>query len=79
MRSANHVYADKNTLIKLQGHRGDDIVIGDDVWIGMGALILPGVRIGNGAVIGAGAVVSGEIPEYSIVVGVPARVIGFRT
>ncbi len=78
MRSANHVYADKNKLIKLQGHIGDDIVIGNDVWIGMGALILPGAKIGTGAVIGAGAVVSGVIPEYSVAVGVPARVICFR-
>lgn len=53
--------------------------IGNDVWIGAGALILPGcTRIGTGAVIGAGSVVTKNVPEFSIVVGNPARVIGQR-
>jgi acetyltransferase-like isoleucine patch superfamily enzyme len=56
-----------------------DIIIGNDVWIAAGATILPGARIGNGCVIAAGAVVRGVIAEYSIVGGIPARVIGFRT
>jgi acetyltransferase-like isoleucine patch superfamily enzyme len=55
-----------------------DIVIGDDVWIGGHAVILPGARIGNGAVIAAGAVVRGIVEPYSIVGGVPAKVIGIR-
>lgn len=54
------------------------IVIGDDVLIGAGSVILPGTRIGRGAVIGAGSVVSGTVPEYAIVAGAPARVIGQR-
>lgn len=55
-----------------------DIIIGNDVWIAAGASLLPGARIGDGCVIAAGAVVRGEIPEYSIVGGIPARVIGMR-
>lgn len=51
------------------------IVIGNDVWIGNGAKILQGVKIGDGAVIGAGAVVTKDVPPYSIVAGVPAKVI----
>ncbi|MEK5040739.1 CatB-related O-acetyltransferase [Sporosarcina sp. FSL K6-3457] len=54
------------------------IKIGHDVWIGANAIILPGVEIGNGAVIGAGAVVTKDVPPFSIVGGVPAKVIKFR-
>ncbi len=55
-----------------------DTVIGNDVWIGHGALVLPGARIGNGVIIGAGAVVAGEIADYAVVAGNPARVIRMR-
>ncbi len=52
--------------------------IGDDVWIGARAVILPGVTIGDHAVIAAGAVVREDVPAWTIVAGVPARVIGDR-
>jgi len=55
-----------------------DVVLEDDVWIGGGAIILKGVRVGRGAVVGAGSVVTRDVPDYSIVVGVPAKVVGFR-
>ncbi len=55
------------------------VFIGDHVWLGTRAMITPGVTIGDGAVIGAGAVVVHDIPEYTIAVGVPARVIKQRT
>lgn len=51
------------------------IEIGDHVWIGLRAIILKGVKIGNGSVIAAGAVVTRDVPPYSLVAGVPARVI----
>jgi acetyltransferase-like isoleucine patch superfamily enzyme len=51
------------------------IVVGNDVYIGNNVIILPGVTIGNNVVIGAGAVVSRDIPDNSVAVGVPARVI----
>ena len=54
------------------------VILGDDVWLGAGVIVLDGVRIGRGSIIGAGSVVTKEIPEYSIAVGVPARVIGAR-
>lgn len=53
-------------------------VIGNDVWIGDGALITRGVSIGDGAIIAAGAVVTKDVPPYSVVGGVPAKVLKFR-
>lgn len=52
------------------------VVIGSDVFIGADAIILPGVTIGNNVIIGAGTVVTKDIPDNSIAVGNPGRVIG---
>lgn len=54
------------------------VTIGNDVWIGRDTTILPGVNIGNGVIIGAGSIVNRDIPDYSIAVGVPAKVIKYR-
>ncbi len=54
------------------------IVIGDDVWIGAGVKILDNIKIGEGAIVGAGAVVNKDVAPYTIVGGVPAKVIGTR-
>ena len=51
------------------------VTIGRNVWIGGGAVILPGVRIGDNVVIGAGSVVTHNIPDNSVAVGNPCRVI----
>lgn len=51
------------------------IIIGDGCWLGGGVIVLPGVTIGRGAVIGAGSVVTKDIPENSLAVGNPCRVI----
>lgn len=54
------------------------VIIEENAWIGESAVILPNVRIGRGAVVGANAVVTRDVPQYSIVAGVPARVISRR-
>ena len=54
------------------------VTIGDDVWIGARAVILPGVTVGSHAVIGAGAIVRQDVAPWTIVAGVPARVLGDR-
>jgi len=55
------------------------VEIGDYVFIGPRAIIMPGVKIGRGAVVAAAAVVTKDVPEFVIVGGVPAKVIGERT
>ncbi len=62
-----------------QGYEPDKPVwIGNDVWIGSRVTILPGVRIGNGCIVGAGAVVTKDVTDYSVVGGVPAKLIKTR-
>lgn len=55
-----------------------DTVVGHDCWIGDGATLLPGARLGSGVVVGAGAVVRGDVPDYAVVAGNPARVVRLR-
>ena len=83
----DNVMIGPNTLITTVGHplnpkgrrdhlaQASEIHIGDDVWLGGNVTILPGVTIGNNVVVGAGAVVSKDIPDNSLAVGVPARVV----
>lgn len=56
----------------------EPVEIGNHVFIGPRAIILPGVKIGKGAVVAAGAVVADDVPEFAIVGGMPAKVIGER-
>lgn len=52
--------------------------IGDGTWLGAGAIVLDGVHIGKGCIVGAGAVVTGDLPDYAIATGVPARIARMR-
>jgi acetyltransferase-like isoleucine patch superfamily enzyme len=77
--ASNHNFESADTPIFTQGIIAKGIVIRDDVWIGTGARILDGVVIGKGVVVAAGAVVNCDIPDYTVVGGIPARPIGQRT
>lgn len=76
--SEDHGFASRRVPMRWQPKTEGPIVIGDDVWIGCGARILKGITIGTGAIVSAGAVVTKDVAPYSIVGGVPARVIGMR-
>ena len=71
----NHNFEDVTRRIDEQGISTKPVVIGDDVWIGANAVILPGVTIGRHVVVAAGAVVTKDVPSFSLVAGVPAKVI----
>ena len=76
--AANHIFDDPSRPIYLQGLCEKGIVIENDVWIGSGARILDGVVVATGTVVGAGSVVTKSTPAYSVVVGVPAKVMKMR-
>ncbi len=78
IRDTDHVFTDLSRPMMEQGIVSSPVIIEDDVWIGHGAVILKGVRVGRGSVIAAGAVVTKDIERYTIVGGVPAKVIGSR-
>jgi acetyltransferase-like isoleucine patch superfamily enzyme len=60
------------------GDSGGPVVIGDYAWISCRVVILPGVTIGEGAVVAAGAVVTTDVAPYSVVGGIPAKLIARR-
>ncbi len=64
-----------DAVLRRSKENAKPVTIGDDCWIGGGAIICPGVAIGNRCVIGAGAVVTKDIPDDSLAVGNPAKVI----
>lgn len=68
---------DKKDVTKSWDNKGD-IIIGNDVWIGYEAVILSGVTIGDGAIIGTRALVTKDVPPYTIVGGMPAKIIRKR-
>ena len=71
----NHNFSDATKRIDEQGITTKPVVIKDDVWIGANAVVLPGVTIGCHAVVAAGAVVTHDVPDNTVVGGVPAKVI----
>ncbi len=69
---------DDNNFSVIENVTEEPVEIGDYVFIGPRVIILPGVKIGKGAVVGAGAVVTKDVPDFAIVGGIPAKIIGER-
>lgn len=79
IHSSTHIYDSTDVPMVTMGlSKKRKVIIEDDVWIGRNALILPGIKIGKGSIIGANSVVTKHIEQYSIVGGVPAKLIGNR-
>lgn len=76
--SEDHIFLDKTKYIKEQGIKPKSININSDVWLGSRVTVLGNTQIGKGSVIGAGSVVTKDIPEYSVAVGNPCRVVKKR-
>jgi len=77
---SDHVFDIIGTPIILSGKPKEQpsTIIGTDVWIGHGVTIMRGVKIGDGAIIGANSVVTKDIEAYTINVGIPCKVKGYR-
>lgn len=73
--SENHIFLDKNMLIREQGVTSKGIKIGNNVWIGAKVTFLDGSMIGDNSVIAAGAVVKGNFPDNVVIGGVPAKIL----
>ena len=72
----SHAFENPELPVLAQGiDRIAPVEIGDGAWLGENVVVCPGVRIGRGAVVGANAVVLDDVPEYSVAVGAPARVV----
>jgi acetyltransferase-like isoleucine patch superfamily enzyme len=71
----NHGYTDRALPISMQVMPERPVSIGDGSWLGHGTVVLPGATIGRHVVVGANSVVTGDLPDFSVAAGVPARVI----
>ena len=74
--TGNHGFISKSTQYRTASiPKQNGVVIGNNVWVGAGCTFLPSVQVGNGAVIGAGSVITKNVPAYTVVAGVPAKII----
>ena len=72
----NHIYTDVNKPIwKQAAESPGPVIIGQQTWLGFGVQVMPGVSIGKHCVIAAGSIVTKDIPDYSVAIGSPAKVI----
>jgi len=71
----NHGYDDVSLPIGKQTQPERSVSVGAGSWLGHGVIVLPGARIGRHVAVGAGSVVTGDLPDYTVAVGIPARVV----
>ncbi len=73
--AVNHVFDDPDRPFIEQGITAEGITVEDDVWLGAGAILTDGVRVGHHSIVAAGAVVTRDVEPFSVVGGIPARLI----
>jgi galactoside O-acetyltransferase len=78
LRASNHTFDNPNIPSREQGHTYGEIIIEDDVWISSNCVITADTKIGKSSIIGAGSVVTKNVEPYSIMGGVPAKLIKKR-
>src|SRR6476661_2788354 len=71
----NHAYDDITIPISRQAQPERSVSIGAGSWLGTNTVVLPGARVGRHVTVGAGSVVAGQLPDFCVAVGAPARVI----
>lgn len=76
--TTNHVWDSLEKTYVGKGLIYKPVFVHDDVWLGSRSIILQGVTIGKGATVAAGSVVTKDVPPYSVVAGVPAKVIKYK-
>lgn len=78
--SSTHIHSRIDIPMEMQGMTvNSPAIIEDDVWIGRNSVILPGIVIGKGSIVGAGSIVTKDVASYTVVGGVPAKFIRYRT
>lgn len=78
LMAENHNFSRTDVPMKEQGVNRSFIKIEDDVWLGVNSTVVAGVTIGKGSIVAAGTVVTKDVPAYSVVAGVPAKIIKQR-
>ncbi len=77
--SRMHEHSRVDLPMSLQGYKAEQrVYVKDDVWIGRNCIIMPGVTVGESSIVAAGSVVTKDVPPFTIVAGVPAKVIRQR-
>jgi len=78
LRASNHTFDNIDIPIREQGHTYGEIILENDIWISSNCVITANTKIGRSSVIGAGSVVTKDVDEYSIMAGVPAKLMKKR-
>jgi acetyltransferase-like isoleucine patch superfamily enzyme len=76
--TADHIFDRRDQPIRMQGERSAPTNIENDVWLGANVCVLAGVTIGEGAICAAGAVITRDVQPFTVVAGVPARLVKER-
>lgn len=74
---SSHNYSNSELPIQEQGYFGKTTTIKHGSWIGINAVVMPGITVGRNAVVGANSVVTHDVPDYAVVVGIPARILKY--